>query len=88
MVGEKGIPLKVNPYSAVPPVTVTPAGISHAREMVLSLPGIIGSGVTEAETHLKTDLPAEQSRTVFAALTKWVEAARAISFNILISRWT
>jgi len=78
-VGEKGIPLNVIRYSAVPLDTVTPSGIVQARESVESFPGTTGSGVKEALTNLKTDVPDEQSRTVLAVLLSATKAPRNLS---------
>ena len=84
-VGANGIPLSVNLYSAVPPVTVTPSGIVQARESVESFPGTTGSGVREALTNLKTDVPEEQSRTVLTVGTvTLVSTATKAPRNLII----
>lgn len=83
--GEKGIPLNVNPYSAVPLVTVTPSGIWHDNEMVKSWPLTTGSGVIVAVRNLKTDVPDEQSRIVFTPDVTATKAPRNLSIFYMTS---
>ena len=78
------MPLNVTRYSAVPPITVTPSGIVQARESFESCPGTTGSGVREALTNLKTDVPEEQSRTVLEGAVVFVNTTTKAPRNLII----